>query len=131
MTIKINRRMMMAGGAAAMALGSIAVPGLIAVVGVRGTVIAVAAIPRCSRSCAGPLCVHWRSARRSIKSASGCFATTRSSLRCRWTPWSALATAAGSFRAITTPIGPVRCGRSEASEEPSMATRASRFLTTR
>jgi hypothetical protein len=42
-----------------------------------------------------------------------------------------LATAAGSFRAITTPIGPVRCGRSAASGDPSMATRANRFLTTR
>src|SRR5262249_27820188 len=36
-----------------------------------------------------------------------------------------------SFRAITNPVGPVRWGRSGASVEPSMATRARRFFTIR
>src|SRR5438874_2104625 len=44
--------------------------------------------------------------------------------------WSALATATGSSFENTTPVGPVRCGRSSSNRDDWIASRARRFLTT-
>jgi hypothetical protein len=81
----------------AMALGSIVAPLLVALVGVRGAVLAAVRCSPHSPSRAGWRTSHSRLARPSIPTASRFCARTRSSARSRWTRSSASATTWNRF----------------------------------